>query len=221
MPWALSSRSIASSFSIASRGCAQPCAARLAVKIANCPAFSASWRWRARSGWRAGESWWAEVQLPPGFDYGRADAEVRQSSAQWAAEGVRTIEGVPLPELADGAILLPAGARGPAFLVGTNFRAILRYNNSISYALAVGLLAQRLTDGPGVQAPWPRDLPALTRGQLLALQTALNERGFASGTVDGMMGPATRDALRHYQRSIGLPADGYPTLDLLQRLQQQ
>jgi len=175
----------------------------------------------ARSGWRAGESWWAEVQLPPGFDHGRADAEVRQSSAQWAAEGVRTIEGVPLPKLADGAILLPAGARGPAFLVGTNFRAILRYNNSISYALAVGLLAQRLTDGPGVQAPWPRELPALTRSQLLALQTALNERGFASGTVDGIMGPATRDALRRYQRSIGLPADGYPTPDLLQRLQQQ
>ena len=99
-----------------------------------------------------------EVQLPPGFDLGRADTEVRQSSAQWAAEGVRTIDGAPLPEFADGAILLPAGARGPAFLVGPNFRAILRYNNSTSYALAVGLLAQRLADGPGVQAPWPRDL---------------------------------------------------------------
>jgi len=117
--------------------------------------------------------------------------------------------------------LLPAGARGPAFLVGPNFRAILRYNNSASYALAVGLLAQRLTGGPGVQAPWPRDLPALTRSQLLALQTALNRHGFASGKPDGMMGPATRDAIRRYQRSVGLPADGYPTLDLLERLQEQ
>jgi hypothetical protein len=126
-----------------------------------------------------------------------------------------------MPEFADGAILLPAGARGPAFLVGPNFRAILRYNNAINYALAVSLLAQRLNDGPGVQAPWPRDLPALTRSQLLALQTALNERGFASGTADGVVGPATRDALRRYQRSIGVPADGYPTLEMLQRLQQQ
>ena len=174
----------------------------------------------ARSGWRAGQPWGAEVQLPPGFDPARADAEVRQSTAQWAAEGVRTMEDAPLPEFAEGAILLPAGARGPAFLVGPNFRAILRYNNSTSYALAVSLLAQRLSDGPGVQAPWPRDLPALTRSQMIALQTALNERGFDSGTPDGMMGPATRDGLRRYQRSVGLPADGYPTLELLQRLQE-
>ena len=175
----------------------------------------------ARSGWQAGQPWGTEVRLPPGFDVGRADAELRQSSAQWAAEGVRTIDGAPLPELTAASIVLPAGARGPAFLVGPNFRAILRYNNSTSYALAVGLLAQRLTDGPGVQAPWPRDLPALTRGQLLALQTALNQRGFASGTPDGMMGPATRDGLRRYQRSVGLPADGYPTLEVLQRLQER
>jgi len=175
----------------------------------------------ARSGWQAGQPWAVEVQLPPAFDFGRADAEVRQSTAQWTAEGVRTMDGTRLPEFADGAILLPAGARGPAFLVGPNFRAILRYNNSTSYALAVGLLAQRIDNGPGVQAPWPRDLPALTRDQLVALQTALNRRGFASGTPDGVMGPATRDGLRRYQRSVGLPADGYPTLDVLKRLQEE
>jgi membrane-bound lytic murein transglycosylase B len=175
----------------------------------------------AHSGWQANQPWGIEVRLPPGFDVGRADAELRQPSAQWASEGVQTVDGAPLPEMADASVLLPAGARGPAFLVGPNFRAILRYNNSNSYALAVGLLAQRLAGGPGVQAAWPRDLPALTRSQLLAMQTALNQRGFPSGTPDGMMGPATRDGVRRYQRSIGLPADGYPTLDLLQRLQAQ
>ncbi len=113
----------------------------------------------------------------------------------------------------------PRARAGRPFWSGPNFRAILRYNNSTSYALAVSLLAQRLTDGAGVQALWPRDLPSLTRSQVQALQTALNERGFDSGTPDGMVGPATREALRRYQRSIGLPADGYPTLDLLQRLQ--
>ena len=175
----------------------------------------------ARSGWLADQPWGAEVQLPPGFDVGRADGELKQASASWAVDGVRTFDGAPLPELADGAIALPAGARGPAFLVGANFRAILRYNNSTSYALAVSLLAQRIAGGPGVQAPWPRDLPALTRSQVLSLQTALNDRGFDSGRPDGVAGPATRDALRRYQRSVGLPADGYPTLELLERLQQQ
>ena len=75
------------------------------------------------------------------------------------------------------------------------------------------------TFGPGVQAAWPRELVPLTRSQVVALQTALNERGFDSGTPDGLAGPATREALRRYQRSVGLPADGYPTLELLQQLQ--
>lgn len=174
----------------------------------------------ARSGWQTGQPWGVEVRLPSGFDLDRVDASIRQSSARWAEEGVQSIDGAPLPPLTDAALLLPAGARGPAFLVGSNFRAILRYNNSTSYALAVGLLAQRLAGGPGVQAAWPRDLQSLTRAQLLALQTALNARGFASGTPDGVMGPATRDGVRRFQRSIGIAADGYPTIELLQRLQQ-
>lgn len=174
----------------------------------------------ARSGWQAGVPWGTEVRLPDGFDVARADVSVKQPTAQWAAEGVQTMDGSPLPVFNDGMVLLPAGARGPAFLVGPNFRTILRYNNSTNYALAVGLLAQRLDGGAGVQAPWPRDLQALSRSQMQALQTALSERGFDSGTADGMMGPATRSALRRYQRSVGLPADGYPTLELLQRLQE-
>lgn len=173
----------------------------------------------ARAGWVAGEPWGVEVHLPPGFDPGRADASVRQGSAAWAAEGLQTAGGGPLPDMGDAMVLLPAGARGPAFLVGANFRVILRYNNATPYALAVGLLAQQIDGGPGVVAPWPRDLAALSRSQLLALQTALNARGFASGTPDGVMGPATRAGLRAYQRSLGLPADGFPTLDLLSRLQ--
>lgn len=175
----------------------------------------------ARAGWRAGEPWGVEVQLPPGFDVSHAVATVRKPSAQWAAEGVRSIDDAALPKFADGAILLPAGARGPAFLVGPNFRAILRYNNSTSYALAVGLLAQRIANGPGVQAPWPRDLAALTRSQVQELQVALNQHGFSGRRADGLLGPTTRDALRRYQRSVGLPADGYPTVELLLRLQQQ
>lgn len=172
-----------------------------------------------RSGWQAGQPWGVEVRLPPGFDPARADETLRQPSSRWAEEGLSLPGGGPLPSLSDAAVLLPAGARGPAFLVGPNFRAILRYNNSTSYALAVGLLAQQIAGGPGVQAEWPRDLPPLSRSQLVSLQEALNQRGFNSGAADGRMGPATREALRRYQRSVGLPADGYPTAELLQRLQ--
>jgi peptidoglycan hydrolase-like protein with peptidoglycan-binding domain len=96
---------------------------------------------------------------------------------------------------------------------------VLRYNNSTSYALAVSLLAQRLASGPAVQTPWPRDLQALTRTQVLALQTALNARGFDCGAPDGLVGPATQRGIRQYQRSVGLAADAYPTLELLQALQ--
>lgn len=172
----------------------------------------------ARSGWQPGQPWGAEVRLPQEFDLGRADASVRQSSAQWEAEGVRSIDGRPLPPLADATVFLPAGARGPAFLLGPNFRAILRYNNSTNYALAVGLLAQRVAGGPGVQTPWPRDQAPLSRSQVRELQEGLNAAGFDAGTPDGVMGPATRSAVRRFQQRLGLPADGYPTVELLDRL---
>jgi membrane-bound lytic murein transglycosylase B len=92
----------------------------------------------AKSGWQVGEPWGAEVRLPSGFDYARADLDVRMPSSAWAIQGVQSLDGTPLPALIDSAILLPAGARGPAFLVGSNFPTILRCNNSTSYALAVG-----------------------------------------------------------------------------------
>ncbi len=173
----------------------------------------------SRMGWQPGQPWGVEVRLPPGFDYERAELAVRHPSTQWAAEGVQAIDGQPLPALDGASILVPAGARGPAFMVGPNFRVILRYNNSTNYALGVGLLARQIAGGPGVTAPWPRDLQPLTRTQTRDLQNALNARGFAAGTADGVMGPATRAGLRRFQLSIGQVADGYPTLELLQQLQ--
>ena len=173
----------------------------------------------ASSGWTAAEPWGVEVKLPSGFDYARTELSNRQNSSAWAAEGVQSINGQALPSMAGASIITPAGARGPAFMVGSNFRAILRYNNSVNYALAVSLLAQQLNGGGGVTAEWPRDLTAMNRDQTKAMQTALNQRGFSTGSADGVMGPATRVGLRQYQQSQGLIADGYPTLELLQRLQ--
>ena len=174
----------------------------------------------ASSGWQAGQPWGLEVRLPPAFDFALANPDLQQPAAAWADLGVQAASGAPLPAFATSSVLLLAGSRGPAFLVGPNFRVLLRYNNSTSYALAVGLLAQRLAGDTAALARWPRDLQAMTRSQLLALQTTLNARGFDSGAPDGAMGPATQRGLRLYQRSVGLPADGYPTpelLDLLQR----
>jgi lytic murein transglycosylase len=174
----------------------------------------------SRSGWQSGEPWGAEVRLPAGFDHARADPAVRQTTAQWEAEGVRAPGGQPLPTLGAASIATPAGARGPAFLAGANFRAILRYNNSVNYALAVALLSQQIGGGAPIATPWPRDLEPLSRAQLQALQEALNRKGFAAGTPDGVMGPATRAGLRAFQRSTGGVADGYPTLELLERVQE-
>ncbi|WP_343592575.1 lytic murein transglycosylase [Paracidovorax wautersii] len=172
----------------------------------------------ASAGWRRGEPWGVEVRLPAGFDHSRAELNVRQASTQWAADGVQAMDGQPLPAFDAASVIEPAGARGPAFLVGPNFRAILRYNNSINYALGVGLLARQIEGAPGLTATWPRDLQPLSRSEVLQLQNGLNQRGFAAGTADGVFGPATRAGLRQFQRSLGLEADGYPTTELLQRL---
>lgn len=171
-----------------------------------------------RAGWHTDEACAPEVRLPETFDPARADAGIQQDADAWAAEGLRLANGSPLPRMSDASVLLPAGIRGPAFLVGPNFRAVLRYNNATSYALAVCLLAQRIDAGPAVQAAWPREQRALTRTEVQALQGALNRKGFATGQPDGLVGPTTRSALRGWQRSVGLPADGFATSDLLARL---
>ena len=174
----------------------------------------------AHEGWRRGESWGAEVQLPARFDYARTELTVRQSTAQWVAEGVEAMGGqAPLPALNEASILTPAGARGPAFLVGPNFRTLLRYNNAVTYALGVAQLAQQIENGPAIAALWPRDLPPMARAQVLALQAALNARGFDAGSADGVLGPATRAGVRRYQQSEGWVADGYATVELLSRLE--
>lgn len=172
-----------------------------------------------QSGWQTGQSWGQEVRLSAEFPYASADTSIRRPVSEWAQLGVRAMPGQNLP---DGdqlaAILLPAGHRGPAFLVLNNFKALLTYNSSISYGLAVGLLADRLKGLAGVQASWPVDEPALDLSSAIALQQGLTDLGFSTGGADGVFGPKTRDAIRLYQESRGLPADGFPTESLVERV---
>ena len=171
------------------------------------------------SGWQRGQPWGFEVQLSKDFDYAQADPEARRSVREWQALGVQP--GFQGAQLADqpAALILPAGHRGPAFLVLNNFRAILKYNNSTSYALAVGLLGDRLLGKGEIRATWPMDEKPLSRSQRIELQDALSARGFDTGPADGIIGANTRKAVRAYQQTQGWPADGFPTLHLLKSLQ--
>lgn len=168
----------------------------------------------ARAGWQPGQPWGAEVVLPPSFDYSQTE---RRSSAEWAAQGVRAVNG-ELPDVDNAAIIVPAGAEGPAFIVGANFRAILRYNNATSYALAVATLADAIAGREGITQSWPRDQAPLTRDDVRTLQQRLNSAGYSVGVADGIMGPNTREGVRAFQRDQGLTPDGFATQALLERL---
>ncbi|UIP33360.1 lytic murein transglycosylase [Stutzerimonas kunmingensis] len=168
------------------------------------------------SGWKQGKAWGFEVELPEGFDYALADTEIRKPLAEWRRLGLRNLPGDQ--EEASASLLLPAGHRGPAFLIMDNFRAILRYNNSSAYALAIGLLAENFQGKGEVAGSWPRGEQPLSRSERLELQERLVAQGFDPGTPDGIIGANTRKAIRSFQQRLGWPADGHPTQELLGRL---
>jgi membrane-bound lytic murein transglycosylase B len=172
-------------------------------------------------GWVAGQTWGYEVALPANFNYTAADAHplpVRQ----WEGLGVRRADGKPFPRPADGAtLLLPAGARGPAFLMLQNFHVIMKYNPAEAYALAIGHLADRLRGGGPLVQAWPRDERVLTLQERYELQQLLAQHGFAIGAPDGLIGPATRLAIRSYQTSIGQIPDGFASSEILDWLRQR
>ena len=172
------------------------------------------------SNWQSGAPGGTEVRLPEGFDYALADMSLRRPLGDWAQLGVTDARGRQLSgHLQDSAtLILPAGHRGPAFLVMNNFRSILRYNNSTSYALAIGLLAERFQGGGQIVASWPTDDEPLSRSERLELQQQLEAQGFEPGTVDGIIGANTRQAIRRLQLALGWPADGYPDQQLLKAL---
>ena len=178
-------------------------------------ALSSAARFVASMGWVPGYRWGREVLLPAGFDYSLAGSDRPRSLAAWRELGLTSVTGAPIPvaEL-DAALIVPAGSDGPAFLVYRNFDVIMRWNRSEFFALSIGHLADRIAGAGGLNRPPPNG-EQLTRDQMSAIQAALANNGFDPGPADGVPGPATRAAIRAFQASRNVVADGFADLELL------
>jgi lytic murein transglycosylase len=173
----------------------------------------------AKAGWQRGQSWAVEVTLEHRFDAGLSEGP-RQPPAWWADKGARRADGrnwSPDDAGAPAVLLLPAGVAGPAFLVLPNHFVIRTYNNSLAYALSVGLLADRIGGAGPLVAAWPHETPLSLEARMEA-QAALAKLGYNPGAPDGLIGLTTRQALRAWQRDHGVPADGYLSPEMVQRL---
>ena len=174
------------------------------------------------SNWQAGQTWGYEVTLPKGLNPKKYSERTLKSVGEWQKLGIKRVNGEAFPRPGDKAgLFAPAGTAGPAFLVLTNFRSILRYNNATSYALGVGHLADRLKGyGPFVH-PWPTDENHLSLDQRVELQRLLVAKGLLVGDTDGIIGPATLEAVKTFQRGKGMPVDGFPSRTILEMLRKE
>ncbi|MEE9331569.1 MAG: lytic murein transglycosylase [Methylophilaceae bacterium] len=181
-------------------------------------AFSSAANYLSRIGWQQGVPVALEVKLPSGFEYYQAQLGFRQNSKGWAALGVIQADGTPLPEIGNTAVLLPQGWQGPAFLVTNNFDVVMQWNRSVNYALSVSHLADQLQADNPIVYGLRTEQAGITFNQAWALQARLNEMGYNSGKPDGFPGIKTKQAIRSYQLRHKLPADGYPSVALFEKL---
>ena len=176
----------------------------------------------AQGGWTRGQSWAREVLVPPGFDYSLTEGP-QETPLEWAARGVRPADGGSWRQAdlaARATLIAPSGAAGPMFLALPNHFAIRKYNNSTAYALGVGLLADRFAGSGALVRAWPYEAP-LSLVDRMDAQRALAALGFDSGPPDGVVGVNTRQALRAFQKSRGLIADGYVSMEMVRRLRSE
>jgi membrane-bound lytic murein transglycosylase B len=182
-------------------------------------ALASTANYLAKMGWRHGQTWGYEVELPAGFNWSHADSGKSLPLDQWRKMGVRRVAGRSFPASNEAARLYaPGGAGGAAFLLLHNFRVIKRYNNADAYALGVGHLSDRLRGGNDFVSGWPRDVRPLASAERKELQSLLGRHGYYSGAVDGKIGAGSKKAIRAYQSRIGMVPDGFASTGLLQRL---
>lgn len=178
-------------------------------------ASAAHFLWKL--GWESGLRWGREVKVPRDFDFALANS-LNKSVSEWKALGVTRGDGQSLPDSEiEARLRIPAGYNGPAFLTYSNFRIIMRWNNSEFYALSVGQLANQIAGGGGLYATLP-DIPNFSIAKIAQMQAKLNSLGFDVGPADGIMGPATREGLRQFQQQNDLVADGFPSPDTMQKI---
>ncbi|MDB3865549.1 lytic murein transglycosylase [Amylibacter sp.] len=182
-------------------------------------ALASTANYLAEFGWTNNQPWGIEVKLPENFNYRNADLEVKATTARWTELGLKTISGGIIPNYGEGSVFLPAGAKGPAFIVFKNFFVIKRYNNANSYAMAVGHLSDRILGGKSFSKEWPRGPGALKFKEKVELQNLLNKLGYEVGEADGIIGPNSIAAIRKFQISVGLIPDGMSNKDLLLKMQ--
>jgi len=169
-------------------------------------------------GWRRGEPWLQEVRVPPNLPWDQADLAIKHPRTQWARWGVTLADGRPLPaDNMPASLLLPMGRLGPAFLAYANFQAYLGWNASLVYSTTAAYFATRLAGAPPV-GRGSAAVPSLTSAQIMEMQQLLARRGFASTPADGKLGLATRQAVKAAQVALGVPADSYPSIELIERL---
>ncbi|RWP06499.1 lytic murein transglycosylase [Mesorhizobium sp.] len=169
-------------------------------------------------GWKRDQPWIEEVRVPDDLPWDQTGRTNKLPLAQWAQWGVTKPNGTPLVDNGlKAGLALPMGRKGPAFLVYDNFDVYLEWNQSFTYALTAANLAARLAGAPQFDPRNPE--PGLNGDQMRALQTKLEARGYDVGTVDGILGTNTREAIRKEQMRLGLPVDGWPTPELLAKLQ--
>ena len=166
-------------------------------------------------GWRAGEPWLAEVTLPQDFDWSQTGLETTKPVSEWQAMGVSPRNG-PLAEGLTASVLLPQGRGGPAFIAYPNFRVYFEWNQSFTYVMTAAYFATRLEGAQVYDAGNPA--PGLGGEAMKTLQRKLQAKGYDVGDVDGILGSGTRGAVRAEQERLGMPIDGWPTPELLNKL---
>ncbi len=171
-----------------------------------------------RFGWTYGQPWGMEVALPRGFDYSQAGSRNKKSVAHWTSMGVRLANGQPIPNHGASSILLPAGARGAAFVIFKNFHVIARYNAADAYVIGVGHLSDRIRGGAELRAGWPRGDRGLVFAERREMQQRLTAAGYNTQGADGIVGPNTLRAVRRFQAAQGMVPDGYVSYEILRRL---
>ena len=170
-----------------------------------------------RRGWRTECPWGGAANLPEDFDFMLSGLWNKAQTARWNEAGVRLRSGKPFSEWGECSLILPEGHQGPGFLVTENFRSLLRYNASVSYALSAGLLADQFSGEAGSAMVWPGISP-LPPDEIRELQSRLVELGHDTGGIDGLAGPATYRSVQRLQSESGEVPDGFPGRKLLERL---